>query len=51
MVLANTNLPSTDMALTNIEIRKAKPSDRLIKLPDRGGLPSWVSPMAPKDRR
>ncbi|WP_020173739.1 tyrosine-type recombinase/integrase [Methyloferula stellata] len=32
------------MALTDVEIRKAKPSDRLIKLSDGGGLQLWITP-------
>jgi integrase len=32
------------MALTDLEIRKAKQGDRLIKLSDGGGLQLWVSP-------
>jgi len=32
------------MALTDLEIRKAKQSDRLIKLSDGGGLQLWITP-------
>jgi hypothetical protein len=32
------------MALTDIEIRKSKPSTRLVKLSDGGGLQLWVTP-------
>jgi integrase len=32
------------MALTDIEIRKAKPSERLVKLSDGGGLQLWIMP-------
>jgi hypothetical protein len=32
------------MALTNIEIRAAKPGNRVIKLSDGGGLQLWITP-------
>jgi hypothetical protein len=32
------------MALTELEIRNAKPRDRIYKLSDRSGLQLWVSP-------
>jgi hypothetical protein len=32
------------MSLTDIEIRKAKPAERLVKLSDGGGLQLWIAP-------
>ncbi|VTZ28352.1 hypothetical protein MPC4_70086 [Methylocella tundrae] len=32
------------MPLTDIEIRKAKPSERFVKLSDGGGLQLWIMP-------
>lgn len=34
----------TNMSLTDIEIRKAKPGPRLVKLSDGGGLQLWLMP-------
>jgi integrase len=42
--LVDTNFADTNMALTDIEIRKAKPGQRLIKLSDGGGLQLWLTP-------
>lgn len=32
------------MPLTDLDIRKAKPGDRLAKLSDGGGLQLWITP-------
>lgn len=38
------NESHTNMPLTDIEIRKAKPAERLVKLSDGGGLQLWITP-------
>ena len=40
----DTNKADTNMPLTDIEIRAAKPSARLVKLSDGGGLQLWIMP-------
>jgi Arm DNA-binding domain len=40
----NTNAVDTNMPLTDIEVRTAKPSARLVKLSDGGGLHLWIMP-------
>ena len=39
-----TNKSDTNMALTDMEIRAAKPSARIVKLSDGGGLQLWLMP-------
>jgi integrase len=39
-----TNKADTNMPLTDIEIRTAKPGARLVKLSDGGGLQLWIMP-------
>src|SRR5215813_5717448 len=41
----------TAMALTDLEIRSAKPRSRLVKLSDGGGLQLWVTPDSAKSWR
>ena len=38
------NKPDTNMPLTDMEIRAAKPGARLVKLSDGGGLQLWIMP-------
>jgi integrase len=40
----NTNAADTNMALSDLAIRAAKPGPRLVKLSDGGGLQLWVMP-------
>ena len=40
----HTNIFDTNMALTEMEIRSARPGAKIVKRLDGGGLPLWVSP-------
>jgi Arm DNA-binding domain len=42
--VVDTNKPDTNMPLTDMEIRAAKPGARIVKLSDGGGLQLWIMP-------
>ena len=48
---AHTNRLDTNMRLTDLEVRRAIPGDRLLKLSDGGGLQLWITPDGAKRRR